>query len=98
LDGIDEFCDGMKALNVKVAAILLTMGGVVLLAAVTQSQGGTICTLTAAACAQLAAQAAQAATVMFFEYFVSGMALISIAALLLVSGRSHGPTVSVGSS
>lgn len=88
----------MKALNAKAAGILITMGTVVLMVSITPSQGGMICTLTADACAQVAAQAAQAAAVQFLEFFVSGLALISIAFFLLISGRNRGQSLSVGSS
>jgi hypothetical protein len=86
----------MKALNAKLAVVLFTMGTVVLLVSITPSQGGVICSLSAEACAQVSAQAAQAAQ--FWGFFLSGVALISIAALLLISGRNRGPSVSLGSS
>jgi hypothetical protein len=78
----------MKPLNLKAALILITIGSVLLIISVTPYQGGMICTLTADACAQVAAQAAQAAAIQFFEFFFSGVALMSIAAIFLVMGRN----------
>src|SRR4029077_7791394 len=92
------FHDKMKALNAKIAVVLITMGAVVLMVSVTPPQGTIPCLAPAIECAQTAAQAAQAATVTFFEYLFSGIALISVAALLLISGRNRGSSVSVGSS
>jgi hypothetical protein len=88
----------MKALNAKVAVILTTMGAVLLMVSLTPSQGGVICSLSTEACAQVSAQGAQTAAIQFFAFFFSGLASISIAALLLISGRNRGPSVSLGSS
>ena len=84
--------DGMKSLNLKVALILLTIGAVLLMISVTPYQGGMICTLTEDACAQVDAQARQAAAAQFFEFFFSGVALMSIAAIFLITGRNRGPS------
>jgi len=82
----------MKSLNLKVALILLTIGAVLLMISVTPYQGGMICTLTEDACAQVDAEARQAATAQFFEFFFSGVALMSIAAIFLITGRNRGPS------
>ena len=87
----------MKALNAKVAVVLATMGAVVLLVSVTPPHGVLPCLAPANQCAQDAAKAAQAASVQFLEFFLSGIALISIAVFLLISGRNRRRSPSVGS-
>ena len=87
----------MRSLNVKIALILLTMGTVVLMVEFTPPQGTLDCMLTADACAQVAAQAARAAAVQFLAFSLSGIALISTAVFLLISGRNRGQSQSIGS-
>ena len=84
----------MESLNLKAAAILITIGTVLLIISVSSYQsGGLACTLTQDACAQVAAQEA---TVHFFEYLLYGLISMSIAVIFLITGRSQeqGPPVS----
>ena len=81
----------MNSLNLKGALILITVAAVLLLISATPPRGELMCTLTADACAQVDAYARQAAAIQFFEFFFSGLALASIAALLLISGRNRLP-------
>ncbi|HVH15426.1 MAG TPA: hypothetical protein VNA15_06880 [Candidatus Angelobacter sp.] len=78
----------MEALNLKVALILITVGTVLLVISVSpyQSAGLIGCTLTQDACSQVAAQEA---TTHFFEYLLYGAAFMSIAVILLISGRNQ---------
>ena len=88
----------MKSLNLKVALILLTMGIVVIMVALTPPQGTLGCMMTEDACAQFAAMAARGAAIEFLVFSLSGIALISFAVFLLISGRNRGQSPSVGSS
>jgi hypothetical protein len=80
----------MKSLNLKVAVTLITIGIVLLLVSVSQYESGQLmCTLTGDLCAQLAAHASQDAAIQFFEFTFFGLALMSLAVIFLILGRSR---------
>ena len=88
----------MKPLNLRVALILITVGIVLLVISVAQYQAGQLqCTLVGDLCAQFAAQGARDAAIQFLEVTFAEVALMSIAAMFLVTGRNRGPKQANGS-